>query len=266
MPDPVEVSLSEEAMDAVKGGAAQEQSIAVVIPVHETHLAYLPAAIESVLQLGEAPDELVIVDDGQCGVPDIWNEYIDQLEKQGILSRYRFTAEQRGAAAARNLGIEATRTDWVLCLDADDRLKPEALTAWRDALTETPNADVVVFGYEAFGTGLNGEPATGTRTYDEHGFGLVEAYRSNKRLACAASPFRRRLWEWHPYRRGFGLFEDTAFWLDCARHGAYFASVQEPLVDVRYHEQRTSFTRPDAEREQNRRKLDQIAEEAEATA
>lgn len=243
-----------------------EPSISIVIPVHEPHVAYLPSAIESVLGLKEAPDELVIVDDGRCGAADVWNEYVAAIEEAGILARYRFSAEQEGAAAARNRGIEDTETDWVLCLDADDRLKPHALTAWRQALKDEPEADVVVFGYEAFGTGLNGEPATGARTYDEHGFDLIEAYRADKRLACAASPFKRTFWEHQPYREDFGIFEDTAFWLDCARQGAYFASVQEPVVDVRYHAERTSFTRPDEERAENRKKLDQIAHEAEVTA
>jgi len=266
MPNPVEVGLSVEALDEVKGGRVEDDDIAIVIPVHEPHVGYLQHAIESVLALEETPAELVVVEDGRCGAARIWGRYVPAMIQAGITPSFRQHPASKGAAAARNTGIRATTTKWILCLDADDRLKPHALTAWRDALQDEPEADVVVFGYEAFGTGLNGEPATGTRVYDEHGFDLIEAYRADKRLACAASPFKRTLWERQPYREDFGIFEDTAFWLDCARQGAYFASVQEPVVDVRYHADRTSFNRPDEERTANRKKLDQIAHEAEVAA
>lgn len=87
---------------------------------------YLAEAIESVLAQTSPPAEIVVVDDGS---DDNSYEVAARYEK---VSRMR--QENLGVAAARNAGWKATRSTYLVFLDADDRLLPEALEVGAGAL------------------------------------------------------------------------------------------------------------------------------------
>lgn len=89
--------------------------ITAIIPCYNAE-SYLAEAIESVLAQTRPVDEIVVVDD--CSTDD----------SRAIARRYPVTILQtpsnRGHAAARNLGIEASRGDVIAWLDADDYWEP----------------------------------------------------------------------------------------------------------------------------------------------
>jgi glycosyltransferase involved in cell wall biosynthesis len=111
--------------------AAAGDLVSVVIPCFE-QAHFLPAAIESVLAQ-EHPDlEVIVVDDGS---PD---------NVGAVAGRYPGVRCLRqangGLAAARNAGLAEARGQFVLFLDADDRLLPEAIGRGLEELRGDPEA------------------------------------------------------------------------------------------------------------------------------
>jgi glycosyltransferase involved in cell wall biosynthesis len=82
------------------------------------------------------PAEIVVVDDGS---PD------DTAEVAAGYSSVRCLRQQnKGLAEARNAGFDAARGDYVIFLDADDRLTPNAIEAHLRCFAENPGAGFVV--------------------------------------------------------------------------------------------------------------------------
>jgi glycosyltransferase involved in cell wall biosynthesis len=98
--------------------AHESAVVSVVIPCYrQAH--FLPDAIESVLAQTYPHFEIIVVDDGSPD--DTW----------AVAGRYPgvrcLRQRNRGLSAARNAGLVASIGTYVVFLDADDRLTPEAL-------------------------------------------------------------------------------------------------------------------------------------------
>jgi glycosyltransferase involved in cell wall biosynthesis len=108
--------------------------VSVVIPCFgQSH--YLSEAIESVLAQSYPHLEILVVDDSS---PDNASE---------IAARYPgvrcLRCDNSGMAGARNFGIRSTSGDFLVFLDADDRLLPGAIEAGLRELREHPEAAAV---------------------------------------------------------------------------------------------------------------------------
>jgi glycosyltransferase involved in cell wall biosynthesis len=127
--------------------------VSVVIPCFgQSH--YLGEAIESVLAQTYPHLEILVVDDGS----------VDNTSS--IASRYPgvscLRAENSGVAAARNLGLRSTNGDFLVFLDADDRLLPGAVEAGLRGLEEHPECAAAVGAYRR--VSHDGKPI---RTHDQ---------------------------------------------------------------------------------------------------
>lgn len=104
--------------------------VSVVIPCHN-YGRFLSAAIESVLAQNHPSVDVIVVDDGSTD---------DSAE---VAARYPQVVclQQRnlGQAAAQNRGLEAARGEFVLFLDADDELTPDAVGSLARRLRESPD-------------------------------------------------------------------------------------------------------------------------------
>lgn len=104
--------------------------ITVIIPVYN-RARLVKRAVESVLAQTRPPERVIIVDDGSTDNPAAL------MRDLGSDGRLRIiTQENRGVAAARNTGIEASKTDWLAFLDSDDWWLPDKLDrqmAWHSA-------------------------------------------------------------------------------------------------------------------------------------
>ena len=107
----------------------------IVVPIHNAH-DYLRECLESVLSQSCGDWECVCVDDGsEDSSPFILDEYVKRDSRFKVISN-----GHHGVGAARNAGMDIATGDYVVFLDADDKLLPNAL----DGLNgET--ADIVSF-------------------------------------------------------------------------------------------------------------------------
>jgi glycosyltransferase involved in cell wall biosynthesis len=108
--------------------------VSVIIPCYNG-AAYLEEAIESALAQSYQAVEIIVVDDGSTDG--------SSAIAQKLPVRYVWQ-ENRGLTASRNLGIRESRGSYVVFLDADDRLKPEAIETGLRFLAQHPQCAMTV--------------------------------------------------------------------------------------------------------------------------
>jgi glycosyltransferase involved in cell wall biosynthesis len=125
--------------------------ISIVIPVYKVE-KYLDACVESVLAQSYADWEAILVDDGS---PDACGAMCDAWAKKD--SRiHALHRKNGGLSAARNTGIDAAQGEYVLLLDSDDWLVPDALSALAQYMDA--DTDLVIYDYGRFADDGTPEP------------------------------------------------------------------------------------------------------------
>ena len=114
-------------------------TVTVIIPVYKVE-RYLDACVESVVRQSYADLEILLVDDGspdRCpALCDAWAEKDPRIK---VIHR-----ENGGLSAARNSGIDAAKGEFLLFVDSDDLLEPDAVRRAVDAQRQQ-DADLVIF-------------------------------------------------------------------------------------------------------------------------
>jgi glycosyltransferase involved in cell wall biosynthesis len=109
--------------------------VSVIIPCYN-QAGYLAEAIESVFAQSYRRLEIIVVDDGST---DDTSRVATKYPDVTLISQ-----RNSGLSAARNAGIHASRGEYLVFLDADDRLLPVALETGTDRLNAHPDS---VFAY-----------------------------------------------------------------------------------------------------------------------
>src|SRR4051812_26737137 len=112
-------------------------SVSVVIPAKNV-AAYVGETLASALAQTEVT-EVIVVDDGSTDDPPAIVRAIRDPRLRLM------TNGAAGVSAARNLGAQHANGQWLLFLDADDRLRPGAVAALLAAARGAPRA-VLVYG------------------------------------------------------------------------------------------------------------------------
>ena len=137
----------------------EKLNFSVVIPCYN-YAQVLTRAVESVVKQEGDDYEVIIVDDGSTD--DSADVAKVLAEKYAGLLTY-FYKKNGGVSSARNCGIDHSRGDYLLFLDADDEMAEGALTALRDqALLARAPALIVGGHYTQFSSGKTKYHASGT--------------------------------------------------------------------------------------------------------
>ena len=108
--------------------------ITVVIPTYN-RVTFLKDAIDSVLAQTFLDFELIVVDDGSTDdTPKLLSSYNNKVRV--------ITQTNQGPSAARNRGIEATKSEWIAFLDSDDVWKPDKLKKQVQFITDNPDTKI----------------------------------------------------------------------------------------------------------------------------
>ncbi|MCR5575388.1 MAG: glycosyltransferase [Oscillospiraceae bacterium] len=127
-------------MDHTEKKAPWEQAlISIIVPVYNVE-AYVVQCIESILAQTWKNWELILIDDGS---PDRSGEICDAYAGEHENIRVIHQAN-RGVSAARNVGIEAAKGEYLFFADPDDWLAPEMLEGMMAA---GQGAELVVCGH-----------------------------------------------------------------------------------------------------------------------
>ncbi|AKJ12803.1 glycosyl transferase [Streptomyces incarnatus] len=115
----------------------------VIVPAYKVQ-AYLSECLDSVLSQSYPDLELIAVDD--CS-PDACGAIIDEYADRDARVRPVHLAENQGLGRARNAGMAEATGDYLVFLDGDDTLTPDALRSIADRIKETGEPDVLVYDY-----------------------------------------------------------------------------------------------------------------------
>lgn len=113
-------------------------TVAVVIPVFN-RAAYLREALNSVFAQTRPADEVIVVDDGSDDDP---TPVVSEFPGARLIRQ-----ANQGPSTARNAGIRAAKSEYVLCLDSDDVLVPDGIRNSLACMAENPGAAFVYGGY-----------------------------------------------------------------------------------------------------------------------
>jgi glycosyltransferase involved in cell wall biosynthesis len=114
------------------------RTVGVVITTYN-HAHFLADALSSVHSQQPAPDSVIVVDDGSSDNPET---IVDRFPGTRLVRQ-----PNRGLAAARNAGLTTLDTDYVLFLDADDRLEPRGIEAALRCFARQPECGFVYGGH-----------------------------------------------------------------------------------------------------------------------
>jgi glycosyltransferase involved in cell wall biosynthesis len=115
--------------------APRAGSVAIVITTYN-HASFLEAAIRSALEQSVPADQIIVVDDGSTDHPERVTDQFSAIRS--------IRQSNAGLSAARNTGWRAATTEFVVFLDADDRLMPSptiCIPLWRHQKQACPTAD-----------------------------------------------------------------------------------------------------------------------------
>lgn len=179
--------------------------VTVVIPCYN-HGHYLGTAIESVLQQSYREVEILVVDDGSSDeTANVAQSY------DGV--RYLYQKNQ-GLSAARNTGIANSRGAYLVFLDADDWLYPEALATNLRYLQQNPTSAFVSGAHDKVFTDRNTIVEESIRVDDKH---FEKLLQGNYIGMHATVMYQRFVFDYFTFDFGMKTCEDYDLYLRIAR-------------------------------------------------
>ncbi len=141
---PMAPQLNGQAPMNTAATASQSDLISVVIPTYN-HAKFLLTAVASVQAQSYRNFEIIVVDDGSTdGTLEVLRKcYQDEV--------HYIWQPNRGLAAARNTGLRACRGQYIVFLDADDRLLPHHFEVSLRAIRQFPDVAFVCGNLRTFG-------------------------------------------------------------------------------------------------------------------
>lgn len=207
--------------------SATSPTVSVIIPAYNA-AKYVREALDSVFAQTFTSREVIVINDGSPDTEDLERELNGYQEELRYLKQ-----ENRGAAAARNLGLRNASGEFVAFLDADDKWLPNFLEEQLEFL-KSNNADVVYS--DAL---LTGESPSAGLTFMEvqpsRGEVTPESLLALKVTVLTSTVLARKrpIFEVGLFHEALKRGHDFDLWLRLAKMGARFAYQRRVLAEHR---------------------------------
>ena len=201
----------------------QQPKLSIVITCYNLG-EYLKDATDSIKEYGNSDDyEIILVNDGSTDLLTIAT--INEILKKDATIHY-INQSNLGLAKARNNGIKLAKGNYIIPLDADNKVRHEFIAQTISILDDNPNTAVVHGDAQNFGNKTN--------IWKSKPFYFPEMLLNNYIDACAG--FRKSAWE---KLGGYDVnmpvmgFEDWDLWLRMGNSGCGFQYVNKIFFDYR---------------------------------
>lgn len=116
--------------------------VSIVVPVYNGE-EYLERCLKSICTQSYPDLQVILVNDGSTdGTAELCQKYVVQDDRITLISQ-----ENQGVSKARNVGLSLVKGEYLLFVDADDELLPNALLYLVEKMKQT-NADLILFGWK----------------------------------------------------------------------------------------------------------------------
>jgi glycosyltransferase involved in cell wall biosynthesis len=195
-------------------------SVAVVIP-NRNYGRFLGRSVGSALLQTIRPNEVIVVDG------DSTDNSFDVI--QGMDPRVTWLpCPARDRGNARNVGIAAASSEFIVPLDADDWIEPTYIERCLKKMTDGIGVVAPALRWPHGGVALTSPPFT------------IEHFLTGNLLFCC-SMFRRQCWEQvGGYDESPDIYEDWDFWLRIVKAGWRIEPLNEPLFHYCSHAESNS--------------------------
>lgn len=200
------------------------KTISIIVPCYN-YAHYLKECLDSILYQTYPIHEIIIVSDGS---PDV-EKMREVLQPYKQPNLYLLHKENGGLSSARNAGIEIATGDYIMCLDADDKLVPAAIEEHMKLLVD--DMSIAQCALMEFGERhVINVPLPNT---------TLERVMQSNTVFCNAV-FPRKAWvdvgmfdESETMRAGY---EDWEFWIRCLEKGYKVRTSDFIALRYRVHE------------------------------
>jgi len=193
--------------------------VSIVIPCFNQG-RYLRESVKSAQRQSHRPIEIIVVDDGSTLSEDL--RLFENWPHPGVRLHRQ---ENRGLSGARNAGAAVSQGDFLVFLDADDRLRPQFIERTLALMQSDERLGWVGCGVHNFGA-MNRDFL---RPIDPQELLFANPY-------VATCLLRRTAYEQADGFKHLGAgYEDWDFWLTLRELGWRDAMVQEVLFEYRRH-------------------------------
>jgi glycosyltransferase involved in cell wall biosynthesis len=234
------------------------KKLSIVIPTFN-YAHTLTRAVDSVAMQLDNTIELIVINDGST---DNTAAVLDALKTKYTDKLIVFSKENGGLAATRNFGIAKASAEYLVFLDADDELYPDAILNISSHITQNPGSQFILGGHYSVATNgkkkLHLPGALPASTYNKLQTYLIDKSISISNGACV---MHKSIFENYHYPEHFRNSEDISMFAytlanftcttinfplasiykhdDSLRHNASYAeNVGLQLVDEVFHPSR----------------------------
>lgn len=116
-------------------------TFSIIVPIFNAE-KYIRRCIESILCQTYSDFEVILIDDGSNDHSlDICLEYSRKDSRVKVIQQ-----KNKGVSSARNAGIEKSTGNWIIFIDADDRIAKNALEISAEVLSKNKQIDTIAWG------------------------------------------------------------------------------------------------------------------------
>lgn len=197
--------------------------VSVIIPCYN-YAAYMAETIDSVLNQSYPNIEIILIDDGSTDhTAEVATCYAGRVQY--------YYQSNRGLSAARNAGFEYASGNYVVYIDADDKLAPDYISETMRVASVHPDAAFVYTQQQYFEAShdITRFPAYNVQTLKQRNY------------IPACTLIRADVLRRFRYDTRFTSWEDWDFYLTLAEAGLHGVRLDRPLVLYRKHADQKSM-------------------------
>ena len=194
----------------------------IVIPLYNKE-SCIKETIESILNQSFQDFEIVVVNDGST---DRSKRIVESITDSRI---YLIFQENKGPSAARNLGVKKAHYDWILFLDADDELLPNALSLFYNLISKHIEYNVFTANFYLSSHGKLKLFSFASRSGEVRN--LFKSWITGSFMPCQGTTiFRKSLLGNYPYNERLRRYEDAEMLFKIMRNERWYVSCHPVMI------------------------------------